>query len=380
MKSRTKSSTTASRFRGFFKGKKRVIFLCIILALVIFRLFLPSIVKRYVNKTLNNIPGYHGHVEDIDIALYRGAYVIHGLYLYKDGDKKPMLYFPESDISIEWKSLFKGRIVSEIEMYKPKVTLYVTGNKLSSKQKPKHDDWTTALKKLVPIKINRLKITDGEIAYADIIESPDIDLSIKQVDMTITNMGNVVDRQKALPSTLSLKGVSFGKGNLSVSGNLNFLKRIPDLDLDLALRKSDVTALNDVSMAAAGFDFERGQFELYIEAAISNGYLNGSVKPMFHNIKIPDSFKEKSPVLKRVWEGIITFFGFVLKNKSKDSFATKIPVEGDLNNPRTDIWELIKNVFRNGFVEPFKNEVDNDIRFKDAKPGKQEKEKEKKKK
>lgn len=375
MKNRTKNKASASRFRNFFTRKKGIILICFILVLVIFRLFLPTIVKNYINKTLNNIPGYHGHVEDVDIALYRGAYVINRLYLFKDGDKKPMLYFSKSDISIEWKSLFKGRIVSEIEMYRPKVTLYVTGNKLSAKEKPKHNDWTSVLKKLVPIKINRLTVTEGELAYADIIESPDIDLSIKQVSLVVTNMGNVVDRQKALPSKLTMKGVSFGKGNLSVDGNLNFLKRIPDLDLNLALKKSDVTALNDVSMAAAGFDFERGQFELYIEAAIKNGYLNGYVKPMFHNIKIPDSFKKKSPVLKRVWEGIITFFGFVLKNKSKDSFATKVPVEGDLNDPKTDTWVLIKNIFRNGFVEPFKNEVDNDIRFNDSKPAGKEKKK-----
>jgi hypothetical protein len=69
-----------------------------------------------VNRVLSEIPGYHGWVDDIDIALYRGAYVINGLHLYKNGNKQPMLDFPKTDISIEWKSLFKGRIVSEIEL------------------------------------------------------------------------------------------------------------------------------------------------------------------------------------------------------------------------------------------------------------------------
>jgi hypothetical protein len=48
------------------------------------------------------------------------------------------------------------------------------------------------------------------------------------------------------------------------------------MDVNVALRKSDVTALNGLSMATAGFDFEKGQFELYSEFSLSNnGYPQG---------------------------------------------------------------------------------------------------------
>ena len=63
------------------RKKATYIVVVIILLLVIVRLLLPTIVKRYVNNTLQEIPGYWGHVEDIDINLYRGAYVIHQLKL-----------------------------------------------------------------------------------------------------------------------------------------------------------------------------------------------------------------------------------------------------------------------------------------------------------
>jgi hypothetical protein len=356
-------------FRFLFKTTPRTILVCVILALIILRLFLPLIVKNYVNKVLANIPGYNGWVDDIDIALYRGAYVINGLHLYKDGNKKPLLYFPVTDISIEWKSLFKGRIVSEIEMHRPEVSLYVTSNKLPEGKKPDQGDWTRALHKLVPIKINRLTVDNGKFLYADIIESPDINLAITSIDLTATNLGNVVDKNKALPSDVVANGVSFGKGALSVTAKMNMLKNIPDMDVNVSLKKSDVTALNSLSLATAGFDFEKGQFELYSEFVIRNAYLKGYFKPMFHTIRIIDKFsKPNSSVLKRLWEGVITFFGFVLKNKPRDSFATKVPVEGDLNNPDFGIWELIKNIFRNGFIRPFENQVDNEVRFSDAGP------------
>lgn len=65
----------------------------LIVALIIFRLFLPGIVKSYVNKKLNKQEGYTGRVEDIDISLYGGAYVIKGLTLKKKTDppKYPFL-------------------------------------------------------------------------------------------------------------------------------------------------------------------------------------------------------------------------------------------------------------------------------------------------
>lgn len=352
---------------SFFKTRKRVIIFAIVIALIIFRLFLPLIVKNYVNRSLNRIPGYHGRVDDIDISLWRGAYVINGLHLFRDGNKNPTLDLPTTDISIEWGALFHGRIVSKVKMFHPKFNLYVTSNKLSPGEKPGKDDWTKALRDLVPIKINRFTVEDGEFLYADIVESPDINLSIKQISLTATNLGNVVDRSKILPSDVTVHAVSFGNGNLNVTANMNLLKEIPDMDVNVSLKNSNATALNTVTLATAGFDFERGKFELYSEFAINNGYLKGYFKPMFHDIKIPDSLgKPNSNILKRLWEGLITFVGFVLKNKPHDSFATKIPIEGDLNNPNIKLWTLITNIFRNAFIRPFKNQVDNDIKFSDA--------------
>jgi hypothetical protein len=355
----------------FFRTRRGIILLSVIAILIIFRLFLPLIVKNYVNKTLNRIPGYHGWVDDIDISLYRGAYVIDGLHLFKNGNNKPMLDFPKTDISIEWRALFHGKIVSEIEMVHPVFNYYITANKLSSKESPDADDWTKALHKLVPFKINRYTVEDGKFLYADIVESPDINLAIEKISLTATNLGNVVDKSKTLPSDVKVQAVSFGNGDLNITANMNLLKKIPDMDVNVSLKNSDVRALNSLSLATAGFDFEKGHFELYSEFAINNGYLKGYFKPMFNDIKIIDSLgKPNSSVLKRVWEGVITFLGFVLKNKPKDSFATKVPIEGDLNNPDIKLWKLITNTFRNGFITPFKNQVDNDIKFNDARPKK----------
>src|ERR1700741_92621 len=85
--------------------------LSIILLLVIARLVMPYFVLKYVNKTLAEIRGYYGHVEDIDIALIRGAYKINDLLIVKvdtitnQRDTTPFFKAPVIDLSVEWKGI-----------------------------------------------------------------------------------------------------------------------------------------------------------------------------------------------------------------------------------------------------------------------------------
>ncbi|WP_345951906.1 hypothetical protein ABDD95_10805 [Mucilaginibacter sp. PAMB04274] len=95
----------------------------VIVLLFIIRLMLPAIVKGYVNRKLNELPGYTGHVNDIDIHLIRGAYAIDGLVLRKKTDppRYPFLKIKHTDLSLEWKAIFKGRLVGEVIMNEPAI-------------------------------------------------------------------------------------------------------------------------------------------------------------------------------------------------------------------------------------------------------------------
>lgn len=145
--------------------KKRYHFPIIIaIVLIAFRIYLPIWLEKHVNAVLADIPGYYGQVEDIDVALIRGAYVIEGLYLNKRTAKSqiPFLKIPESDISIEWKSLFKGKIVSEVELLSPElIYVFEDHDDKTDSTNADVDDWTKALTDLVPININHFEAYDG---------------------------------------------------------------------------------------------------------------------------------------------------------------------------------------------------------------------------
>lgn len=369
------------------KKKRYIIPVTLILILIALRLYLPVIVKDNVNKVLAEIPGYYGQVEDIDISLMRGAYVINGMYLNKVNAKTqiPFLKFPKTDISIEWKSLFSGHIVSEIIMSNPEI-IYVQEDQSITATEPDVDDWTKALTDLVPIDINHLTINNGKLAYVELNTDPNIDLQFNTLYLKADNLRNVKENERVLPSPITATAISIGGGEVKLNGNVNIVKEIPDMDVSFSLENADVKALNPFTRHYSGIDFEEGQFGLYSEIAIADGYFKGYMKPLLKNSKL---IGKDDGVLGVIWEGFVGFFKFVLKNQSTDTIATKIPMEGDLNNIKSGILPTIGGIFKNAWISAFKGEIDNEIEYKDAfidsdlsrkekrKLRKQEKEKEK---
>ncbi|WP_435654008.1 DUF748 domain-containing protein [Cellulophaga baltica] len=354
------------KHRKVYKKKRYVVPIVIIAVVIIARLLLPVFVKKYVNNVLADIPGYYGHVEGIDISLIRGAYVIHDLYLNKvnAGSEVPFLNFEKTDISIEWKSLLKGKVVSEITMVHPEVIYVFEDQKEGAAEDPDIDDWTKALTDLVPIDINNLEIVEGKVAFVEVTAEPTIDLHMNKVNLQATNLRNIVQEDRTLPSDLHATAVSIGDGKFTLNGKMNLVKPIPDVDIGFSLEDASITALNDFTNHYAGIDFASGNFNIFSEIAIADGYLKGYVKPLLKDSKLIS--KEQDNFFDTLWEGFVGFFKFVLKNKGNNTLATKVPMEGDLNSVKSKVWPTFTNIIKNGWIKAFKGTVDDEITFEDA--------------
>ena len=352
--------------RPFYQRKRYLIPAILLIGLVVLRILLPGIVKKYVNKSLAELPGYYGQVADIDIALWRGAYQIDGLYLnVVDGKTEvPFLKISTIDISVEWKSLFKGRIVSEVYLRTPEV-IYLLEDQESvpTDEAPEVEDWTKVVTDLVPIEINRFEITNGKVSYVEVNAEPNIDLQFTELDFNVNNLSNVEAKPNTLPSPFRATAVSFGGGNVALEGQVNWLKEVPDIDLTFSLTGADARALNDWTDHYAGIDFDSGTFELSSEVAIADGFMKGYIKPLLINGKMvgsEDSFREK------IWEGFLGFFKFLFTNQKTETLATKVPLEGDLNNVEAGIWPTVTNIFKNAWIQAFKQSPDEEIEYEDA--------------
>ncbi|SOD89868.1 DUF748 domain-containing protein [Spirosoma fluviale] len=345
------------------------ILIALVVLLIIARLLLPYFVLRYVNKTLADMGSYTGHVEDIDIQLIRGAYQIDGLRIRKINGKikEPFIYIPKTDLSVEWKSLFKGKLVSEVECYEPEVNFAFSESEASS-QTGADVDWTAYLKKLLPISINRFAVINGRVDLTSLVTQPRADLSIQKLQGEIRNIRNVEDEGKKLPSPVVASGDVPGYGGtMNFSANMNLLKEMPDFDYNLRFSDLQLVKLNPLAKEYANLDFERGTVSVYSEMAMLDGKLNGYLKPLTKGMQIFKLNEHEGRSVGRFFTELLAQGGTaILKNQKKDQVATRVPLSGTVDNIETFVWPTIFGVLRNAYIEAFKGEFDNNITLSDA--------------
>lgn len=330
--------------------------LALLVILIAVRAYLPFWIKDNVNKTLNNIPGYSGSVADIDLALYRGAYVIHGLKINKKDKNIPVSFLDidKTDLSLQWGALFRGEVVGEVTMTRPIIN-FATG-KTGTSQTGVETDWTVPIKALMPLDINVFEINNGTMTYKDFSSVPNVDLYIKNMHMKATNLRNVDDKNNALPSDITVRGTSIGNGKLAIDGKVNILRRIPDADITGKLETVNLPALNDYARSFAGIDFTKGNFDLYSDLNIKDGKVSGFIKPIASGIELIDTKQDSNP-LNVLWESVVSVVIEVFSNQPKDQFATQIALEGSIDNPETNFWSTLRGIFKNAFVKAYTKTV-----------------------
>ncbi len=330
----------------------------LMIAIIIARIYLGVWLLDYVNSVLNDIPGYQGSAETIDIDLYRGAYKIYNLKIYKKTGNipTPFISIDKAKLSIQWGALFHGRIVSSADLIKPVINFAI--NKTGTdKQTGVEADWTKPIKDLAPFDINVVTFTEGKLTYQDFSANPKVNIYIHNMSGEVRNLRNVVNQTLLLPSTIQIKGNSIGKGALNINGRMNILKEIPDMDLNIQLENVDLTALNDYSNAYAAIDIRKGSLSMYSKFIIENNKVSGYIKPIATNVALIDLRKSANPV-KVVWETFVSLVVEVFTNHTHDQFATKIDLQGDLDNINTNTWSAIVGIVDNAFVSALKKGFD----------------------
>lgn len=341
-----------------------VLLVLIAIGLIAARIYLSYWAVGYVNRTLDSIPGYAGSVRDVDIHLYRGAYTIHDLKLSKlrANMPEPFISIVQSDLSIQWGALLRGRIVSDVHLTKPHITFAVNPSG-TTMQTGEEVNWSKYIDKLMPIDINLIEIINGKLAYKDFSTKPQVNIDIDSMNGELRNLRNVDDKNVALPSSLTLRGTSIGKGKFDLTGRMNVLRAFPDMDMDLKLENVSLPALNSYSSAYALIDFAKGNLSIYSEFAIKNGNLTGYIKPIATDIQVVDLKQDTNPI-EIAWETLASFVIELFENQPRDQFATKIALEGRIDEVKTNGWSAFVGIVRNAFFKAFEKGTEGEQLFK----------------
>lgn len=265
------------------------------------------------------------------------------------------------DLSLEWKALLKGKLVGELIFDQP--ALRFTKNVVELKDVAKDtSDFRELLADFMPIEINRCEILDGNLRYIDNTRSPKIDVAIEHMQGTALNLRNVYFKEELLPASIDVTGDVYD-GNMVFAMKLNPLASQPTFDLNTSVERTSLVKLNDFFKAYGGFDINKGEFNMYTEAAAKDGKFTGYVKPIIKDLDIV-SWKgqdKQDNFFQKIWESVVGGAAELLENQKKDQIATKINFTGTIEDPKSNILEVVLMVLQNAFVEALRPSIDNQI-------------------
>jgi hypothetical protein len=351
--------------------RRNKIFLTVAIVAVVLiavRAALPYAVKDYVNRTLHGLQAYDGSVEDIDLALWRGAYRIDGLRVVKRGAEQETPFFNSEriDLSVEWASLMKGSLVSEVVFVSPVLNL-VQEKSAKESQLGKEEDWQAQLDELFPFKFNTIEIRNGTVTFvAPGIQTKDA-LKAERLNGTLTNLTNVADANKETFAQFDMAATVLDNAPARVGGSLDPWAKTPTFDVNLEVKQVALPKVNPWLREFIKADAESGDFELFLEIAAADGKFKGYAKPILRNVNITSPQEKEENPFRKLWEGIVEFAANVFENDEEEQVAARVPFTGTIENPEASIWPTIVSVVRNAFVGAFARSLEGSISLRDVK-------------
>lgn len=335
----------------------------VILILFGIRLALPHAVKYYVNRQLNKSPTYSGHVGNIDLSLWRGAYEIRDINISKRNGKINVPFFsaPLMDLSIQWNALFHHRIVAKVYMEHPQLN-FVKGPTPQQTQAGEKTQWNQMLENLIPFKMDRLDVHEGQIHYRDDYSTPKVDIYFKELGASATNLSNIRNKKIELPAGIRAHAVTIGNGQMSFHLQFNPTAPAPEYQLQASLTNVNLPALNDFFKAYGKFNVAHGRFAMFTSVAATNRAYEGYIKVLFRNLDVFEWKKERSKSIAKIfWEAVVGTVATILKNQPKDQLATKIPISGVYSNSQVDLTTTVVELLRNAFIRALLPKFDQKI-------------------
>jgi hypothetical protein len=357
MRSRTKRSLTVAAVVA-------------LIAVVGLWLALPAIALHQVNRRIDNLGGYHGHVDDIDLALWKGAYRIEGLTFEKIGGtaEVPFAEVPVIDITLEWRALLNGAVVAQVQVEHPVIN-FVNGDTEAEKQAGTGVDWRKELTAMLPLRLDRLVVHDGEIRFADFSSEPEVDVTAYNLEIEARNLTNSRDLAGTMVATIDATGRTVGYGKFTLHALVDPYEQAPTFDLDAKLEDVNLTALNSLFSGYGRFDAEAGQMDVYAELVSNESHLRGYVKPVLTGARIIDVGRElerdREGPARVTWEALVGLVSEVLTNPAEEDVAAKVPVGGTIDAPRPDTWGSVWSAVQNAFLEALFKGLDNEVSARD---------------
>lgn len=326
--------------------------------LILLRMILPIIGLRVVNWALENKLGsYEGHIEDFDLALYRGSYQLQGLEIRKKQSLlPPLLRVKEIDLQIAWRPLiFQKEIAAHVSLDQAQLQ-FVDSQKGGSKQLGMQDSvnktkglkpsWKAALDIIIPMNIETLNINHSEVLFRNTDLKRALPVHLSQIDFHAENLRTRPSTENSL-SPVWGHGIFQDHAYFQIKGLYDALAPEMRGDFKIQLSHFKMETANTLLMAYIPIDITKGNLSAYSEVAFSNRRAEGYAKVFLKDADIIAP-KQKYISPKHFGYEILSAMGnWLLKNNKSKKIAVHVPFEAEANKWNIDgkkaFWSALRN-------------------------------------
>jgi len=201
----------------------------------------------------------------------------------------------------------------------------------------------------VNLNVQALEVRNSRLGFKDQSSDPTYTLFLDNTNLSVENLDNHAQHG---PSHLNLTGKFMGSGATRIDGTFLAGGGGPEFNSNVQIVNTDLTALNPLLRAHGRFDVAHGYLTVYSQIGVKNSEINGYVKPMFSDIQVYSSEKDKNKsLLQKTKEIAIGAAAHIMKNHSTQKVASQINLAGDLKNPNISSWQAFIEVVRNAFIK-----------------------------
>jgi hypothetical protein len=331
------------------------------------RLAAPTLVERYVNRSLADMGEYRGTVSGVDLRLLAGGYILRDLQIVKidSAQETPFAAMPTMDLTLQWHALFRGQAVGEAVMHDP-VLNFVQGPSNEEQQLGTGVNWPQEIRDLFPFRLNVVEAHNGLVTFRAPGISTNDSLTIRDFEMRLRNLTNVQDVEEPAFAEIDVRGGIMGNAPITLTGRIDPNEMAPTFDIDMSIEGARLVDVNPWLREFLKVDAEDGVFSMYSELAAFESKFEGYVRPILENPKFTDANEDEKGPLRKAWEGLVNVAAKILENKQEQQVATQIPLRGNFEDPDVDVLTTIVNLLRNAFVAAFSHSLEGSINLRDV--------------
>jgi hypothetical protein len=329
--------------------------LVLVVLAVLIRLVLDPIAAHYTQKALDGMPDYRGQFESVHVTMFPPGYAIHKLKLseeLRDGPAhEPFLYADHAHVGLSGSELLHGRLVARLRIDEPKITVIQRVPAREEKKPPtKQPHPAEQLRKMPKLRVERIEIRDGELAYKDLTTKNHPQIWVHRLEVAVENFATRPELGSGRPITVDGHGVLGKSGDLTLfvsadpwTEGLTFAGRV-------ALKGFRTAELYDFIEPKTNLHAPEGSIDLFVEFQAKNGAITGGVRPVLKNVKIKPEDDGLGDRLK-AWAADKALNLFSDRVPDRNAVATTIPIKGRVTEPQAQLFPTVMGIIRNAFVE-----------------------------